>query len=174
MLRLSIITLTFLIAANLQSEELYFPYVKAKTLNKDSFFIPDSLNTEFNIFIISFNRGMQGEVENWLIDLELLNNQKSSFDVFNSPVIPDPGRFVRGFINRGFKSIYKEKSVRDKVIIMYVDEDNFFSTLNINDSLKEKPLIMVLNRNAKVIYQINGISNPDRIKELEYFINSYN
>jgi len=33
---------------------------------------------------------------------------------------------------------------------------------------------MVLNRNAQVIYQINGISNPDRVKELEYFIKSYN
>ena len=126
MIRALIVFLVLLCSYSSTSEELYFPQITSKNLNKDTFIVPDSLDKAFNIFIISFDRDMQIEADKWFSDLAILNNSKPIIDIFNTPVIPDPGRFVRGFINRGFKSIYKNKSMRDRVIIMYVKKDGFY------------------------------------------------
>ena len=164
----------FFFSSSVISGETNFPDIDAKDLNKNEFNIPDSLSEGFNVFILSFNRDMQMDADEWFQALVLLRGQASEINIYNMPVIPDPGRFVRGFINRGFKSLYKSKDVRSKIIILYVDQESFFKGLNIDENIRNKPVILLLNKNAKIIYRVDGSYQPDKFNQLISFIKNVN
>ena len=51
MLKKFLILAMVFFSSSVKSEEIYFPEVDAKDLNKDEFNIPNNLSSEFNIFI---------------------------------------------------------------------------------------------------------------------------
>ena len=89
------------------------PLIDAKTLNKNSFSVPKDFTLNRNVLLISFGRDMQSAIDDWARELEFLEGSAESFMVYNMPLIPNPGALVRGFINRGFRSLYKDKEVRE-------------------------------------------------------------
>ena len=174
MLKKFLILAMIFFSCSVKSGEIYFPGIDAKDLNKDEFNIPNNLSSEFNIFILSFNRDMQLKADEWFQALMLSNNLVRDVNIFNIPVIPDPGRFVRGFINRRFKGTYKDQAMRNKIIILYVDEKKFFKALDIDKNIRSEPVILLLNKNAKVIYRINGVLQSDKVNKLISFIENFN
>ena len=140
-------------------QDTVFPTVKARTLNKDNITVPNDFSVARNVLLISFGRDMQEPVDAWDAALTPLRESSEAVQVYNTPLIPNPGALVRGFINGGFRGIYKDESLRDRVVILYVDEDEVFPVLDIGDEDKLQPLVLVTDQAGTVIGRVSGLAD---------------
>lgn len=145
------------------AQDSVFPTVKARTLSKDRITVPDDFTAARNVLLISFGRDMQEPVDAWESALTPLREGSDAVQVYNTPLIPNPGAFVRGFINGGFRGIYKDEALRDRVVILYVDEDEVFPALSIGEDDKAEPLIMVTDQSGVILGRVSGLADETNI-----------
>ena len=130
-----------------------FPSIKTANLAKTKMQLPDDFAAERNVILASFGRDMQDAVDAWDAALAPLRDGVK-VQVYNTPLIPNPGAIVRGFISGGMRSIYKDPEVRDRVIVLYVDEDEFFPALGV--TARDAPLVLVIDRAGVEIGRVQG------------------
>ena len=140
-----------------------FPTVKARTLNKDRFTVPADFTAERNILLVSFGRDMQAPVDAWEAALTPLRQGSDGVQVYNTPLIPNPGGIIRSFINSGFRSIYEDNALRDRIVILYVDEDEVFPALGITEMVKQRPLILVTDKSGTILGRVPGEAVPENV-----------
>lgn len=145
------------------AQETVFPTVKARTLNKDKITVPKDFSAARNVLLISFGRDMQEPVDAWDAALTPLRESSDAVQVYNSPLIPNPGALVRGFINGGFRGIYKDKTLRERVVILYIDEDEVFPALSITDEDKAVPLVLVTDQAGAILGRVSGLADESNV-----------
>lgn len=129
------------------------PEAKVETLNKVKLTVPKDFTAERNVLLFSFGRDMQAPVDAW--DAALAPDRDgAAVQVYNMPLIPNPGAIVRGFISGGMRGIYEDKAVRDRVIVMYVEEKTYFPALGVTD--KTAPLIVVTDKAGVEVGRVQG------------------
>jgi hypothetical protein len=143
------------------------PEVKAETLNKAKIMVPKDFTAERNVLLFSFGRDMQATVDAW--DAALTTDRNgTAVQVYNMPLIPNPGAIVRGFISGGMRGIYEDKAVRDRVIVLYVDEDKYFPALGVTN--KTAPLILVTDKAGVELGRIQSVLNDTALSEVRALI----
>jgi hypothetical protein len=155
--------LVCLVAPPAIAQDTIFPTVKARTLNKDKITVPKDFSAARNVLLISFGRDMQEPVDAWDAALTPLRESSDAVQVYNSPLIPNPGALVRGFINGGFRGIYKDKTLRERVVILYIDEDEVFPALSITDEDKAVPLVLVTDQVGGILGRVSGLANEANV-----------
>ncbi|MBM3513535.1 MAG: hypothetical protein FJX59_07440 [Alphaproteobacteria bacterium] len=129
------------------------PMLKAESLAKKKFAWPTDFAAERNVLLISFGRDMQAEVDAW--DAALVPLAKDgAVSVFNTPLIPNPGAIVRGFITGGMRGIYKDDAARARVVPLFVEEKVVFPQLGVGD--RSSPLIIVYAKDGREIGRYQG------------------
>ncbi len=143
------------------------PEAKVETLNKAKMIVPKDFTAERNVLMFSFGRDMQAAVDAW--DAALAPDRNgTTVQVYNMPLIPNPGAIVRGFISGGMRSIYADKALRDRVIVMYVDEDKYFPALGVNN--KTMPLIVVTDKAGVELGRVQSTLNDAALADLRELI----
>lgn len=153
---------------NLSSDVL--PTVKARTLNKDKVTLPEDFSAAYNVLLISFGRDMQEQVDAWDEALASLRESSDQVQVYNTPLIPNPGAIVRGFINSGFRSIYKDEDLRDRIVILFVKEKKVFPALAIDDGVKTAPLVLVVAQDGTIIGRVQGLADEANVAAVRAFV----
>jgi hypothetical protein len=150
----AVVALSFAVVHDAQAAAgAVVPEVKAETLNKAKIVVPKDFTAERNILLFSFGRDMQAPVDAW--DAALAPERDgAAVQVYNMPLIPNPGAIVRGFISGGMRGIYEDKAVRDRVIVLYVDEKVYFPALGVAD--KTAPLIVVTDKTGVEIGRVQS------------------
>ncbi|MSO99054.1 MAG: hypothetical protein EXR11_12690 [Rhodospirillaceae bacterium] len=143
------------------------PEVKAETLNKAKLVIPKDFTAARNILLFSFGRDMQPAVDAW--DAALVPSRDGSgLQVYNMPLIPNPGAIVRGFISGGMRSVYKDKALRDRVIVLYVEEETYFPALGVTN--KTAPLIVVTDKAGTELGRVQSNLNEAALAEVKALV----
>lgn len=136
------------------------PAVKAETLNKTKIEVPQGFTAAHNVLLFSFGRDMQKAVDDW--DAALAPDRDGvNVQVYNMPVIPNPGGLVRGFISGGMRDIYKDKNLRDRVIVLYVEEKTYMPALGVTD--KTAPLIVITDKAGVEVGRVQSALNDDAL-----------
>jgi hypothetical protein len=139
------------------------PQAKVETLNKVKIVVPDGFTAERNVLLFSFGRDMQEAVDKW--DAALTSDRDGTrVQVYNMPLIPNPGALIRGFISGGMRDIYKDKALRDRVIVMYVEEDEYFPALGVAD--KSAPLVVVTDNAGVEIGRVQSAVGDPAVAEV--------
>lgn len=138
------------------AQDTVFPTVKARTLNKDRITVPEDFTAAYNILLLSFGQDMQQPIDAWEAALTPLRESSDGIQVYNTPLIPNPGALVRGFINGGFRGLYKDEAMRERIVILYVKEKEVFPALGITEEVKTVPLVMVTAQNGRIIGRVSG------------------
>jgi hypothetical protein len=120
-----------------------FPSVKAETLAKAKVTLPDDFAAARNVILVSFGRDMQQAVDAWDAALAPFRSD-GRVEVYNTPLIPNPGALVRGFITGGMRSVYTDDAARRRVIVLFVDEESYFPALGV--TARDAPLVIVTDR----------------------------
>lgn len=158
------------VSVPVSAQEPVFPTIKASTLNKDKVTLPKDFSAAKNVLLISFGRDMQEVIDAWDAALTPLRELPDQVQVYNTPLIPNPGALVRGFINGGFRSIYKDRSLRDRIIILYVKEKKIFPVLGIEENDRTEPLILVISKDGTIIGRVQGLADEDNVAAVTAFI----
>ncbi len=141
-----------------------FPTVKARTLNKDRFTVPEDFEKPRNILLVSMDQGLEDAIDAWDAALSPLRASSDRVEVYNTPLIKKPGALIRGFINGGFRGIYKGDDVRDRVIILYLeDQDAVFAMLDIKEEDKSAPMIFVTDQAGEILGRVPGPATPENV-----------
>lgn len=143
------------------------PAIKAESLAKTKFTWPADFTAERNVLLISFGRDMQAEVDAWDAAVARLG-ESGSVAVFNTPLIPNPGAIVRGFITGGMRGIYKDEAARRRVVPLFVDEDDIFPKFGVTD--RASPLIIVYARDGREIGRHQGKVSEAGTAEIERLV----
>jgi hypothetical protein len=139
------------------------PEAKVENLNKTKMVVPKDFTAERNVLLFSFGRDMQAAVDAW--DAALTPDRNgTTVQVYNMPLIPNPGAIVRGFISGGMRSIYPDKAIRDRVVVMYVDEDKYFPAIGITN--KTMPLILVTDKAGVELGRVQSNLSDSALAEL--------
>ncbi|MDG2319265.1 MAG: hypothetical protein P8L79_03300 [Rhodospirillaceae bacterium] len=165
---LLLITGSVIAQDNLSSDT--FPIVKARTLSKDKITVPEDFSAAYNILLISFGRDMQEPVDAWDAALTSLRESSDQVQVYNTPLIPNPGAIVRGFINSGFRSIYKDEALRDRIVILFVKEKEVFPALAIDDDVKAAPLVLVVAQDGTITGRVQGLADAANVAAVLAFV----
>lgn len=160
------IALTGFVTMPVLAQEIVFPTVKARTLNKDRITVPEDFSAARNVLLISFGRDMQEPVDAWDAALTPLRENSDSVQVYNTPLIPKPNGIIRGFINGGFRDIYKDDALRDRVVILYVKEKEVFPALEIGEDDKAVPLILVTDQQGKILGRVSGLPDGGNVAQV--------
>jgi len=160
------------ISAPVSAQESLFPTIKASTLNKNKVTLPKDFSADKNVLLISFGRDMQEVIDAWDVELTPLRELSNQVQVYNTPLIPNPGALVRGFINSGFRSIYKDQSQRDRIIILYVKVKKIFPALGIEEDDKTEPLILVISKDGNIIGRVQGLADDANVAAVTALIGS--
>jgi hypothetical protein len=78
------------------------PIITAKDLNKKTVNWPKDFTAERTILIVAFTRGQQPQIDAWVNALNL--KRPGAAPWFETPLIKNPGAFVRSFIDNGMRS----------------------------------------------------------------------
>ena len=149
------------------AQESVFPTIKARTLNKDRITVPDDFTAAYNVLLVSFGRDMQEPVDDWDAALKSLREGSEQVQVYNTPLIPNPGALVRGFINGGFRGIYKDEALRDRIVILYVKEKEVFPVLNIGEEDKAAPLVIVTAQDGRILGRVSGLADETNLAAVQ-------
>jgi hypothetical protein len=140
------------------------PLIKAETLNKAPFTVPTSFTAARNILLFSFGRDMQAAVDAWDAALIPLRADPAEVQVYNMPLIPNPGGLVRGFINGGMRSVYKDAAVRDRVVVLYIDEKQVMPALGVTD--RSQPIVLVADAAGAELGRVQGPADAGNVEKV--------
>ena len=144
------------------------PTIKAETLNRTPFPIPASFTAARNVLLFSFGRNMQQAVDAWDAAIADLRADPKACQVYNMPLIPNPGALVRGFISGGMRGVYKDAAVRDRVVVLFVDEAKVMPALAITD--RSAPLVMVVDAGGREIGRVQGAASPATVAQVRALV----
>jgi hypothetical protein len=147
-----ILILLFLLFPASLSYAQQMPLVTAKDLNKKSITWPRDFTTDRTVLIIAFERDQQSMVDSWVKGLGLKENKSVSW--YEAPVINNPGKLIRGFIDNGMRKGIPTPEARSHVVTLYVKKKEFMKAMQIND---EDVHVLVVDRNGKVMTRSKGI-----------------
>jgi hypothetical protein len=129
-----------------------FPDVSAKDLNKKPVSWPRDFNTDRTVLIFAYDRDQQDMVDSWVKGLGLKTPGAAAW--FEVPLINNPGKFVRSFIDNGMRRGIPTVEARAHVVTLYVKKKEFMKTMQLPD---EDVHVLVLDRSGKVVSRAKGI-----------------
>ena len=144
------------------------PTIKAETLNRAPFTVPGSFAAARNVLLFSFGRDMQQAVDAWDAALADLRTDPKACQVYNMPLIPNPGALVRGFISGGMRSVYKAAGVRDRVVVLYIDEAKVMPALGVTD--RSAPLVLVVDAGGQEIGRVQGAASAATVGQVRALV----
>lgn len=143
------------------------PAVEAETLNKAKLAVPGSFTADRNVLLFSFGRDMQAAVDAW--DAALADVRRDgAVQVYNMPLIPNPGALVRGFIKSGMRSVYADKATRERVVVLFVDEQSYFRALGVAD--RSRPLVLVTDKTGRELGRVQATASDDAVAQVRSLI----
>jgi hypothetical protein len=133
------------------------PNIIAKDLNKKPVNWPKDFTAERTILIVAFSRSQQPQIDAWVNALQLKSPGAPPW--FETPLIKNPGSFVRSFIDNGMRKGIPGTEARSHVVTIYTDKKAFMAAMNLPD---ENIHVVVLSRTGKVVGQVVGPHTADK------------
>ncbi len=152
------------------AQDAVFPTINARTLNKDRITFPDDFTAAYNLLLVSFDQDMAVHIDDWDAALTTLRESTEQIQVYNTPLIPNPGALVRRFINRGFRGIYEDETLRDRIVILYVKEKEVFPALNIGDEDKAVPMVIVTAQDSRILGRVSGLADERNVAVVQALV----
>jgi hypothetical protein len=138
------------------------PNITAKDLNRKPVNWPKDFTAERTILIVGFSGSQQPQIDAWINALQLKSPGAPPW--FETPLIKNPGAFVRSFIDSGMRSGIPGTDARSHVVTIYTDKKAFMKAMNLPD---ENIHVVVVSRTGKVIGQVIGTHTPEKEKIIE-------
>ena len=141
-----------------------FPVVNGSNLRREKITLPQDFEGQFNLTFIAFQQWQQEEVNSWIPLAENLEEQFPGLVYYELPTIRSLGTFSRFFINEGMRAGIPSQKSRERTITLYLDKDEFRSTLSMED--ENHIYILLLNKQGEEFWRERGSYNLEKQTEL--------
>jgi hypothetical protein len=132
------------------------PPIKAADLNKKPVSWPAGLPAARTILLIAFERKQQAQIDTWVAGLRLKAPGAPAW--FEVPMIKDPGRFIRGFIDGGMRRGIPSPADRARVVTVYGDKKALLKSMGIASEAVVHAV--VVERSGRITARVSGEYSP--------------
>lgn len=111
-----------------------FPTVTGTTLSGDAVTLPDDLDGDYNILVVSYWRYQTLDVRSWLPFLDRLVETFSPVRYYRLPVMWEFPYTRREMIREGIRMGCRDAATRDRMITLFLNVDVFNQSLGFDDT----------------------------------------
>ncbi len=151
MLKQFILATALLLTTPLLSQTL--PAVSASTLGKQVVQWPQGLPAERTLLLIAFSRSQQPDIESWVKGMQLKAMHAPAW--FEVPMINNPGRLGRWFIDNGMRRGIVSIEERAHVVTIYADKKAMMRQMGLTDETTVHAV--VVDRDGKIHAHASGV-----------------
>lgn len=145
-----------------------FPTITSSDLNGRSVTLPNDLQGEKRLLLLAYDRKDQKIVDPWINMARQWKLPEERLGIYEIPIIQDPGKFMREFIDVAMKRGIPEADVRRRVITLYTNKDALLDKLAIeNDKTID---ILLIDADGYVLWRTEGSLTAEKQAALELAI----
>ena len=153
-----------------------FEKVKTKTFSGEKFLFPQDIKgTPLSLLFLAMSSDrdngqlQQKQLIEWHTVLEERNILNQNINSYHFPVMKSPPFFVKGIIRNAMAEVYEGTTALDQAGVLYVKNLAKFAN-QAGLTLDEKPTLVLLNDQGKILGEIKGSVSEDTIQQLTVLI----
>jgi hypothetical protein len=141
-----------------------FPNVKATSLTKEEYLLPNDLRGDYNLVIVAFRQWHQDLVDTWIPSLQNLAQQHPGLEVYELPTMSRFNGLYRFIIDNGMRAGIPDRSVRASTLCAYIDLDKFQQALGLPtlDTIH----LYLIDRSGEILWRGQGGYEAQPLAEL--------
>ena len=128
------------------------PTTQTSTLGERKLTLPSDLPGEKTLALIAFEREQQTQVNTWIKGLSLATSTQPWVEL---PVVGERGRMMRAFIDAGMRRGIVDEAMRNRVITLYTDRDEFVKAMGFKSGTSTI-YAAIINRTGQVLAVVEG------------------
>jgi ATP10 protein len=141
----------------------HFPPLRASSLERKSYHLPEDFEGDVNVCLIAFKREQQKNVDTWTRGLKPLN-LPGNVHVYEMPTISKGPRFFTSWLDGRMRAGIHDKQAREMTITLYLNKGSFRKALAIPD---EKTIyVLLIDKQGAVLWRTTGDFTDDKGQEL--------
>jgi hypothetical protein len=138
------------------------PRIEATDLNKLPIVWPDDLQPGRTLLIVGFQGKQQTNIDTWIVGLNL--KSKAAPHWFEVPLINDPGKIGRWFIDNGMRRGIPNIENRSHIVTVYGNKTELMKSMGIAG--EEKVHVLVLDQKGQILARVKGDYSEANSKEI--------
>lgn len=151
------------------NKNYYFPNLTGIDLEGNEKKLPQSFVGDLNIVVVAFKREQQSNVDTWIKATEVILKENPQINFYEIPLIYELNTFSRAWINNGMRFGVPDPVARKRTITVYTDRNKFFEITKMKE---ENIYTLLLNKDGKILWQVEGVADQSKIKNLLKAINN--
>lgn len=140
------------------------PSVEARSLAKEQLGLPQDLQGQKNLVVISFERSQSDDLATWSETLTTVRGEREDVDSYVLLVMGDLPRALRVVIETAMRGQIKDDEGRERFLLMYGDRDAFVADMGIDDT--SSLLVVVLDAAGRPLWQARGPRTDEAVAGL--------
>lgn len=131
-----------------------FPSIPATTLDGVHMNLPENLQGQLNLVIVSFAREQQKEVDSWIPAARKIESTHSQFRFYELPTMSRENLLYRWWFDESLRSNTTEKDLRSRILTAYVNKRAFRKSLDIKN--EKQVVTLLVDRQGHVYWRADG------------------
>ncbi len=134
-----------------------FPAVSAEALDKQRVNLPEGLEGQVNLLLLSFAPDQANQVESWTAEAQALQHTNFGFRAYRVPVAERENALFRWWANASLRSGETDPELWHWVVPLYVEKARFRAQLGIAD---EKSVVALLvDKQGRILWRATGAAS---------------
>lgn len=148
-----------LVAAQPQKPAL-FPKLTAYSLDKQKITLPEGLQGQFDLLLISFEPEQQKEMDSWLPAAQAIQHSNFQFRYYQLPVSGRENFVFRWWQTSSLRSDDNDPVTWHWIVPLFIDRQKFLHDLQIPD--QKHVVALLVDRQGQVLWRASGPMTQDK------------
>jgi hypothetical protein len=131
--------------------------------------LPSAFEGRLNIVAVAFKREQQKDVDSWIVGVDEIIKNNSDINFYEVPLIYELGMVSRMWVNNGMRYGIPSEIARKRTITVYTNREKFFEIMKMKE---DRIYVLVLDNSGKILWQIEGMADEDKITSMKNFVGS--
>lgn len=137
-----------------------FPGILAYSLDKSRVILPNDLEGNLNLLLISFEPEQQKDIDTWFPAAQALQHTDFNFRWYRLPVSNRENFVFRWWENSSMRSDETDPETWHWIIPLYVNKDDFRRTLQIPN--EHDVVTLLTDKQGRVLWRTSGPMTPQK------------
>lgn len=143
-----------------QPKQIVFPAVTSYSLDKLKITLPDGLEGQTDLLLLSFREEHQNDIDSWLPAAQALQHTNFQFRYYQLPVAEKENFIFRWWESSSMRSDQTDPETWHWIVPIWVDRKKFLSDLGIPND--RQVVALLVDRQGHILWRASGPMTPDK------------
>jgi hypothetical protein len=143
-----------------QPKQAVFPSLTSYSLDKQKVALPDGLEGQMNLLLLSFKEEQANDIDAWLAAAQALQHSNFQFHYYQVPVAERENFIFRWWESSSMRSDQTDPETWHWIIPLWVDRKKFMSDLTIPN--EKQVVVLLIDRQGHILWRASGPMTQDK------------